>query len=199
MMIAGGIDWAAAQRRVVEGQNALAGLLEVGGDRLEILLRERARQLAQPGKDAVRRPDAIRVLVGRVGGERYGLALTKLAGVLPFKSCTPVAGGPSELLGVINVRGEIWSAFELRRLVGGAPAEMPAGGHIVLLRHGRRRVALRIDEAERVRDVARTELKLPTNEASRMPSELIIGLTSDSMILFDPDALWTHPAMTEQT
>lgn len=198
MTTTGGIDWTAVHRRLAEGQASLAGLTEVGGERLEALLRERARALAEPGKAAVR-PATVQALVVRVGAERYGLELSRLAGILPFASCAPVAGGPSELLGLVNARGEIWAAFEFHRLLGAGAAEAPAGGYVVLLRHGRRRVGLRVDEADRVRALIRADLKRPPGTASGIATEFIKGVTSDSVILVDLDALWTHPAIAEET
>jgi chemotaxis signal transduction protein len=195
----GGVDWTAVRRRLAEGQESLADLMEVGGERFQALLRERARALAEPGKAALRPAATVQALVIRAGAERYGLELDKLAGILPFASCALVAGGPSELIGLVNARGEIWAAFEFRRLMGAGAAEAPSGGYVVLLRHGRRRVGLRVDEAERVRALTHADLKSSPEKTSGIAAEFIKGVTPDSVILVDLDALWTHPAIAEET
>jgi purine-binding chemotaxis protein CheW len=196
-MTGSGIDWAAIHDRLAKSQTSLAGLMETDDARFDALLRERARKLAERESPALPAGETMQALVVRVGTERYGLELTKLAGVLSFGSCAPVARGPSELLGLFNAQGEIWAVFEFGRLLGAAAKEPPTGGYIVLLRHGRRRVGLRVDEVDRVRELTRTGLKDVNNNASKDSVEFITGVTSDSVILVDLDNFWTHPAIRE--
>lgn len=193
-----GIDWADVHRQLAAGQDSLAGLWDIGGERLNALFDERARALAEYGKAAARPAATMQALVVRAGTERYGLAVAKLMGVQSFGACAPVPGGPGELLGLVNARGEIWSAFEFRRLLGANPADAPADGKVVLLRHDRRRVCLRFDEAERVRELDCTNLKKVPDAASGISVEFIKGVTSDSTFLVDLDALWIHPAIAEE-
>jgi chemotaxis signal transduction protein len=198
-MTTNGIDWTAIHRRLAKGQESLAGLTEVSDERFETLLRERARKFAEREDPAPARGKTLQTLVVRIGSERYGLELAKLAGVIAFGQCAPIAGGPGELIGLFNAHGEIWAAFEFRRLLGAAAAESETGGYVVLLRHGRRRVGLRVDEVDRVRELTHTDLKEPNNSASKISNELVKGVTSDAVILVDLHNLWTHPAIGEAT
>lgn len=50
-----------------------------------------------------------------LGKERYAIDVTHIRGVRPAESVTRVPGTPSFLRGVINVRGQIISLFDLRR------------------------------------------------------------------------------------
>lgn len=196
-MTANGIDWTAIHERLAKGQASLAGSMEINDARFDALLRDRARKLAERESPALPAGKTMQALVVRIGTERYGLELTKLAGVLSFGQCAPVARGPSELLGLFNAHGEIWAVFEFGRLLGAVANELPTGGYIVLLRHGRRRVGLRVDEVDRVRELVRTGLQDANDKASKSSVEFIKGVTSDSVILVDLDNFWTHPAIGE--
>lgn len=192
------IDWAKVRERLAAGQQSLARVMDIDGKRLQALLDDRARTLAAPETAAARQAKTLHVLVMRVGAERYGLALTGLAGVLPFGSCAAVPGGPAELLGLVNAHGAIWAAFEFHRLLGAGAPEAPADGKVVLLRHRRRRVCLRFDDAEYVRQLDRGGLKKTPGTEFAVPTQFIEGVTSDSIVLVDLNALWTHPAIAEE-
>ena len=189
------IDWAATKRRLEQGDIALAQVLDVKGDRLQHMLRERARRLARPEDAQESLRHSIKVLVIKSGSDRYALALDRLAGVLPFVPCAPVPGGAPELIGVFNARGAIWGAFDLRRLLGSEKSAETAGSRVVLLRHAQRRVALRVDEADEIRDLAAT--RWARSSADAAASGAIVAVTSDGLALLNLDALWAHPSIGE--
>jgi purine-binding chemotaxis protein CheW len=189
------IDWAALHQVIEGSQRAIDSSLEMGGERLDALLQERARQLSQRREATQSEADVTKVLAVRAGGQRYGLELGGLGGILPLRQWAPVPGAPSELLGIIGNRGEIWAAFELGRLVGAAPVEGGGKGFVVLLRHRRRRVGLRVDEVEQVERVSRGELRHSSNGDSTGSRPLIKGMVRNAMLLVDLDAVWAHPAI----
>lgn len=196
-MTDGGIDWAAVHRRLAAGQSAIDAALETRGARLEALLQERARRLARPDEGGRAAAPGLRVLAVRAGGERYGLELARLAGVVPFERAAAVPGGPVELIGVARARGEMWAAYDLRRLLGAAPGEAAGRGCLVLLRHPRRRVAVRVDEPEQVHGVDPGEIRRPSDDATARPAPLVRGVAHGSILLIDLDDLWVHPAIGE--
>lgn len=195
-MTTGGINWTAIHRRLAVGQQQLAGLSEFSDERLQALLRERACKLAERRSSSPAH-QTFQAMVVRAGPERYALELTKLAGVLPFGQCAPLAGGPGELLGLINAHGEIWAAFEFQRLLGAKADVPPTSGYVVLLRHGRRRVGLRVDEVDRVRTLTLRDLRQSDDKTSRNPIEVVKAVTSDAVILVDLANLWAHSAIGE--
>ena len=94
-------------------------------ERARLLLDERTERLARrTDRGAGTAAETTRVLVCHVGQEYYGLPLDAIAEVLPFKTPVPVPGGPAALVGVLGLSGD------------------------------RPRVALRVDRALGVEDVA---------------------------------------------
>jgi purine-binding chemotaxis protein CheW len=125
-------------------------------ERARLLLDERTERLARRiDRGAGTAAETTRVLVCHVGQEYYGLPLDAIAEVLPFKTPVPVPGGPAALVGVLGLSGQLVSVVDLGAALGQSPAVIEAvNQHVVLLRRDRPRVALRVDRALGVEDVA---------------------------------------------
>jgi len=196
MTMADAIDWSAVRDRMAAAQAALDAELGASPEHVEAILLERARSLAATGTAAQTTGTSDRALVVRLAGEAHGLWLDRLAGVAPFATCVAAPRGPASLLGLMTVRGDIWTVFDLARLFGG-DSPRPATGHVVLLRHASRRIGLRVERTDDIRLLARAGVRRLPNEGASPAAGLIEGLGPDGLILIDVDALWTHPAITE--
>lgn len=100
-----------------------------------------------------------RILVVELDGGRYALRIEEVDEVVRAVAVTPLPGVPPVVEGVIDVRGEVLPVLGLRRRFG-LPLRAPAlGDRFVLARAGGRRVALRVDEVEEVREIDESELE----------------------------------------
>lgn len=193
------VNWTELREKLAHGVEALSASQQISGAPLEELLRARARQLAAGPTVARGSTDRSAALVIRAGVERYALELIHLAGIVPFHSCSAVPGGPAELLGLINARGDVWAVFDLHRLVNPTHVDISDGGYAILMRHDRRRIAIRVDDVERVSDLEKSKVLTLDDTTSGPPVELVGTSTSASLILVRPGALWNHPAICEAT
>jgi purine-binding chemotaxis protein CheW len=124
--------------------------------RLDRILDARTRQLAarddaREGGGIAAGPAPIPGLACTLGSETYGLPLTDIAQVVPFTPLTPTPGAPPAMLGLLGRNGQVFIVLDLATALGAAalgagPTAQPAG-HLLLLRHGPRRFALRVDRA----------------------------------------------------
>ena len=183
------IDWDKLRARLSETADESVE----DATRLETVYRQRAADLAARREEATERADTIAVLAFQLGGERYGLPLTDLAGVLPLEHLTPVPGSPAELLGVINHRGNICSVLDLARLLGLAAHE-GASAYVLLLRRPGREVGLAVGPVE---GVLRVERGAGLGEESAGP--YLETLTADRLRLLSADALLGHPVLSESS
>src|ERR1043166_6920649 len=103
-----GFDWSQVRKKLQQSQMSA----DSDRGRTETIYRERAARLASQRALPEASP-TLGALVFTLGTERYAVELRDLVEVLPFDSCTPVPGGPQELLGVINWRGEIRPGLSL--------------------------------------------------------------------------------------
>ncbi|HSV28428.1 MAG TPA: chemotaxis protein CheW [Candidatus Omnitrophota bacterium] len=152
---------------------------------VEQVLKLRASRLAQSRDLGDDKPPGIAVLCFRVGGEAYAVPLGELAEVMPLGAWTPVPGQPQQLLGVVNVRGEIRPVLDLHAMLTLPPPEA-GGGYIVFLRAGGREIGLRVDGLDRIRFLDPDTLTRPHESANGLPQRFVAGITPDTLILLDP-------------
>ena len=191
------IDWSAVKRRLAISQEASEKAFVQDDQRVQEIFQRRSLDLAHR-QNAKRVEAGFRALVCGLGHERYGLELGALLEVLPFAKCTPVPGGPPELVGVINLRGEIRSVVSLSCMLGLVESEsaQQARGYIAMLRSGRGELGLQVDHVERITFVALESLTLVGEAGAVLPNRYVRGVTPDRLIILDLSAILTHPVFT---
>jgi purine-binding chemotaxis protein CheW len=189
------IDWPAVKDRLKRSQSAL----EHGGGSLrrgiDSIFAERAAAFAARRRRTDIPGEAI--LVFRLGAERYGIALQHLAEVLPLRACASVPCAPPELLGVISIRGEICSVLQLGRMLNLPASGQDDPGYVLVVRCTGREIALHVDQVEDIVTAAQERLIRLDNDSAATPSEHILGLTSDGVIVLSAASLLKHPLLIE--
>jgi purine-binding chemotaxis protein CheW len=121
-------------------------------EEIDRIYRKRAEELARPLTQAgdVRTGS---ILVIRTGNVRFGIPLTHIAEVIPHPKIAQVPGGPSEIAGLVQVRGEVRPVWNLAALMGlnGQETVPPPAAQIVLLRHAAQEIGV---IAEAIEDTA---------------------------------------------
>ncbi|HEX4346257.1 MAG TPA: chemotaxis protein CheW [Vicinamibacterales bacterium] len=139
---------------------------------IDAIYRRRAEQLARP--IAVDAADRVPVLIVTLGAIDFGVQVSALAEVLPYRGCTPVNGEPAALIGVLNVRGDIRSVVDLARLL-----DVPAGGgehgYIVMTRTRDGFVALRVDTVGDIRYIEASRLNASADRPARFIKVMLDG------------------------
>ncbi|MFC3675360.1 chemotaxis protein CheW [Ferrovibrio xuzhouensis] len=176
------------------GSQRAGGTLEdglVAGAELDTLLRRRASELVASQNRSRQRNLIPEQLSARIGEESYGLPLTSVTRIVPYTGCAAAPGGRWPLLGIIGSQGDSWALYDLGGLLGGSiAAGGAASGYAVLLRHDRRRIALRVDAVAAAGRIDRAEIR--TIEAlSDRGERLLYGVaTKAGLQLIDINALW---------
>jgi purine-binding chemotaxis protein CheW len=186
------IDWNDVRRRLARQQEALERNQAVDSDRLAQVCAQRARNLAARSEQNAAQDDSWQALVFVVRGEKYCLPVAALAQVLPLAGCSPVPGAPPAMLGVINVRGEIRSVFDLARLLE-IPGERDSSrGYVVLVRSGEHEVGLAVDAVhwiERVLPARLIAIDSPATIArpvrQRTPSRITVLAVDEILALIE--------------
>jgi purine-binding chemotaxis protein CheW len=146
------IDWREVHRRIARSEALLEDALTPVPRRVEEILEGRAARLARrPAEYSASR--ALRVMVLRLGGERYGIETKDLAEVAPLTGCIAVPGSASHILGVIQLRGELCAVASLCKLIGVAETGDGASSVVVFLRSAAGRIGLRMDGVEELLEV----------------------------------------------
>jgi len=189
------IDWEAAKGRLQEAETALERALIADPERINRVYRERAIQMANRHTGAATNARTMRALVFSLGPEMYGIAISDLVEVLPATKCTPVPRAAAAIAGVINLRGELRSVIDLRRLLSIPPGVDEVVSCILMLRNGRDEVGLKVGQVDKVQTIREDDLAFPESGGAEGSGGYVKGLSPDKIIVLDPAALRLHPVI----
>jgi chemotaxis signal transduction protein len=187
------INWQEVKQRLHESQQALEKAMQVHPERLQEEYRRRAEELAQRGRQGSDSARGLRVLVFWLGNERLAFVFSDVAELLPFSLCTPVPGGPPQLLGVTNIHGEIRSVVDLGRLLELPEGDSSTSGYVLLLRQQGRLAALRVDRLDNIQSLAPGELAVPAEGEAGALFRFLRGWTPDRLRVLNTQAVLAHP------
>jgi purine-binding chemotaxis protein CheW len=186
------IDWDAAKRQLALAESALEKTLVADPARIDEVYRRRAARLADRHAVHAQTARAINVLVFSIAAERYGIPIGDLAEVLPPTRCTPVPRAAAEIVGVINLRGELRSVIDLRRLLSVPAASAESAGSIVMIRTGGGETGLKVGDLEKVHTIREDELASP-EPGGDGSNAYIKGLSPEKIIVLNIAAICLHP------
>ncbi len=82
----------------------------------------------------------------KIAGDTFGLPVTRVQTIFRIGSVTPAPGGPSDIVGLVNLRGKIVTAVSLRRRLGLEPEPGGPGSLAIGIEHHKESFALLVDE-----------------------------------------------------
>ena len=133
---------------------------------IEQVRRAQQNHLAQDTLDSPQQ----QYLTFRLSDEWYGLSVYHLVEVLPTPKITRVPSVPDHILGVMNFRGEVLSAIDLKKFFGLPRSESTADQAIIVVEHGEMQTGLLVDEIGDLIDLAAEDLSeetITTGESQR--------------------------------
>ena len=102
---------------------------------------------------AGQRAEISQVVVLIVDGSRYALPVSSVQRVLPMVATQPVPGAPEPVVGAINLAGQVVPVVDPRRRLGLPVQEYGLDAHLLVVRTGRRTLALAADEVLGVQEI----------------------------------------------
>jgi len=127
----------------------------------------------------------------------FGVEVHKVQEVLRDQEMTPVPLAPDVVRGLINLRGQIVTAIDLRRRLGRGPREGGGCSMNVVLRTEEGAVSLLVDEIGDVVEVDDTVLERPPENLRGISRELIsrvAKLEQELLLLLDTDKVLLVPS-----
>ena len=182
-----GKDWQEIHDRLAR---AGAGLEETSltRERVQAILQERARKLAQVPDQAAPAADVMEVLIFGLGEESYAIETVYVREVLRFGEFTPLPGGLEHLIGISNVRGQILALFELGTFF---EVKVSAGGQakIIVLGEERSEFGIRADAVFEVRRLRNDEMLEAPQSVTPAARSILRGVTENALLVLDGAAL----------
>lgn len=132
----------------------------------------------------------------RLGTELYGLAVTSVREIVRVQAITRVPHAPFPIRGIVNLRGRVVPALDLRVRLGLPAAELTPDSRILVCHVGERTVGLLVDAAHQVVRVDRLRVEAPPADLVTDGSDDVDGVYDDGstfVIMLNAEAVLVIP------
>ena len=178
------VNWDDVHRRLEAFQKALEKGWTLSKEEKRRILKTRAVALAlelekeEPG-------ERIEIVEFLLSSERYGLELRYVREVWPLKDLTPIPCTPPFVLGVINVRGQILSVIDLKKLLDLPEKGLGDLNKVLILKSDTMEFGILADDIIGVRSVPLRELKQSVPTLTGLGQEYLKGVSKERLIVLD--------------
>ncbi len=120
----------------------------------------------------------------RLADEIYGINVMQVQEVLRMTDVAPVPGAPHFVMGIINLRGNVVTVLDTRKLLDLATSDITDSSRIMIIESGKVTVGLLVDSVAEVVNIASSDIDPPPSVGNDEGSRYIQGVySSDQQIL----------------
>ena len=156
----------------------------------EEILSNRARELALLSKDdSGQVEDSISVIEFLLGTESYAFETEEIREVHPLKDVTPIMCTPGFIVGVINIRGQVVTVLDLKKLLNFQGDSLTVFNKVIVIENDQMSVGLLADEVIGSQVVLRADIDTSSTLLGNSASKYLTGVTKDRLIILSADAI----------
>ncbi|MFH0959968.1 MAG: chemotaxis protein CheW [Pseudomonadota bacterium] len=149
------------------------------------ILKQRAVSLAATQGKTEKEFESIEVLVFSLGSERYGVGSETVREVCPVKQITRVPCVPPFVMGIINVRGKIFSILDIRRLLNLPEVKSRNQEKVIIIGFEDMEVGILADDVLGVNHVKISEIQQDIPTLSGINEKYLYGIVSDRLTILN--------------
>lgn len=179
------IDWGCLRQQLDDMRAKVSHVSLPSAEEQKRILKERSHDLAREPKTAVDTRDLLKVVEFELAGERYGLELGSVREVCALKNLTPVPCTPAFVLGIINLRGEIYTVIDLKKFFDLPDTALTDLNKVLIIDGDELRVGILADVICGVRSISREALQSSLPTITGIRAEYLKGVTSDRLIVLE--------------
>jgi purine-binding chemotaxis protein CheW len=172
------------------------GAAEQTAEELAAVWRQRAVELSRAADRDREQSDVLKIVVFRLGEERYAVPITAVREIQKVGRVTPVSTAPAFVAGVINLRGVIMSVLDLRSFLGQEPVRAGERARILVTEGAGMVLGFLVEEVEEIVDVPAREVKPPLSPAKGITEDYVAGIVphrGGMAVLIDLEKVLRNP------
>lgn len=162
------------------------------------ILKQRAIILAQESEQKINKDEYIEVLEFMISNDRYIIENSYLHEVYPIKELTEIPFTPSYIMGVINVRGNIFSVIDIKTLFNKRPEIITEKSKAIIVKNENMEFSIHTEKIIGVNFVLKSELQPPPSTLSGIEADYISGISKDGLIFLDVGKMLSDKRMIVQ-
>ena len=185
----GTLDWAEVHRRLDALRQTIDHGWRLSGEDKREILRARAEALARAASRPANSEETLEVVEFQLAHEHYGIQLSCVREVYPLKDLIPLPGTPAFILGITNVRGQVLSIIDIKRLFGLPEKELTDFNKIIILHESGMEIGVLADAVVGVKSVRIAEIQPSLPALTGIREDFLRGVTRESTVLLDAHKL----------
>lgn len=192
------IDWGAIRQRLEAARLGAEQALSPGAEKVDRILRERARRLAAPMQIDAETIERIEVVEFLLGQERYAVESRFVREVCPLDSLAPLPCAPAYVVSIANIRGEIISVIDIRKFFDLPERGLTDLNKVIVLHHGKMVFGILADAVTSVRQLAVRELQASLPTLTGIREAYLKGIDSNRVVILDAERLLMDQGLVVQ-
>lgn len=161
----------------------------------EAVLKERAQLWAKPSPIEIEDKRALEVIVFTIGLETYAVATRCIQEIYPLIHYTPLPCVPSYIIGILNIRGQICSILDLKKLFSLPDNQFTDVNKVVLLHSESMAFGLLVDNLLGMSIVHEQDLQTSLPTITGVREQYLKGITSEGIVVLDADKMLSDSAL----
>jgi purine-binding chemotaxis protein CheW len=156
------------------------------------ILSKRARIMSIKKVDEIAVSDNITVIEFILSGEVYAIETHYVREVYPLTDFTVIPGLPPFVVGVINVRGQIISVINLKKLMNLPEVGLGELNKVIIIENDHMEFGILADVIRGTSTISVKSIQKKLTNLSDIGNEFLQGVTKDQLIIFDAEKLLNY-------
>ena len=158
------------------------------------ILRQRAKELAFEIIEPIKE-ESIDVLEFMSGEEYYAIDSLYIKEVYSIRELTQIPFTPDYILGVINIRGEIFSVIDFKILFNSKPQIINEKNKAIVVKNNDMEFSLLTEKIIGIKSLKKSDIFDTPLTLNELQSEYISGVTKDGLIIINIDKMLSDEKM----
>lgn len=182
-------DWDEIKSKVNSLEESLNKKLVLTPEEKHAVLRKRAQSIAQQSTDDTSDQEHIEVIEFRLGVETYALETEYVREVYLLSNYTPLPGLPDFILGITNIRGQIISIIDLKKLFNLPSKGIGELNKIIVVQNEKMEFGILSDIILGTYSIPLSAITSSYTNMTGIGAEYLKGVSSDHIIVIDAMAI----------
>ncbi|MBI4639963.1 MAG: chemotaxis protein CheW [Candidatus Tectomicrobia bacterium] len=183
------IDWDEVYQRIENARMAIERTLQPTLEERKKILKARAQALAQEPKEEEAAEESLEVIEFLLAYERYGIESSSIREVYPLKELTPLPCTPPFVLGIINVRGQILSIIDIKKLFGLPENGLTNLNKVIIVRTDDMELGILADAILGIRSISLEDIQPALPTLTGIHAEYLRGVTKERLVVLDVEKI----------
>jgi purine-binding chemotaxis protein CheW len=185
------VNWEELHQRMDAARLALEENTSTTNETSRATLKQRARLLSNELTQTDTVQESIEVIVFTLASETYAIQSDSVLEAYPLKEFTPLPGVPSFIMGIVNIRGQIFSIINLKIFFSLPEKGLGQLNKLIILRNNTMEFGILADEIIGVTTIPLASIQASPPTLSGVGAKYLLGVSTNQIMIINAEKLLT--------